>query len=143
MNMFLSAFQAEDPVVGDVSGTPEPGKGFPLQSQADSDTEYSSSAVTSKGTVSGGDAEYSSSASTSEGTVSGGDAGAGSPYIPGTVADPYDYTQYLETLVTDSGTLTAQMDRIQAQNEACISLLLIIVIVGMLNYVYKFFKIFF
>lgn len=125
MYMFLSASQAGDPVVGDVFGTPDPGKGVSLQSQADSDTEYSSSA------------------STSESTVSGGDAGAGSPYIPGTAADPHDYTQYLETLVTDSGTLTAQMDRLQAQNEACISLLLIIVIVGMLNYVYKFFKMFF
>lgn len=125
MNMLLSASQAEDPVVGDVSGTPEPGKEFPLQSQADSDTEYSSSA------------------STSDGTVSGGDAGAGSPYIPGTAAEPYDYSEYLETFVTNSDVLVAQMDRLQAQNEACISLLLIIVIVGMLNYVYKFFKIFF
>lgn len=125
INMLLTASQAEEPFIDDVSESPAPGEGFPLQTLTDSD------------------AEYSSDASTSEGTVSGGDAGAGSPYISGTVAESYDYTEYLETLVTNSDTLIAQMDRLQAQNEACISLLLIIVIVGMLNYVYKFFKIFF
>lgn len=76
-------------------------------------------------------------------TVSAGDAGAGSPYSSGTVAESVDYSGYYEQLLLNSDTLIEQNARLQDQNEACISFLAIIVVVGLLNYVYKFFKMFF
>lgn len=122
LDALLSSSQVEElSDLEDAAASPAPGEGS--SSFSGDSTDYSSSALTSD-------------------TVSGGDAGAG-PYISGTMAEPYDYSEYLETLVTNSDTLVAQNERLQAQNEACISLLLIIVIVGMLNYVYKFFKMFF
>ena len=75
-------------------------------------------------------------------TVSSGDAGGGAPYSTVT-AESLDYSEYYEQLLANSETLIEHTARIQLQLEACISLLLIIVIAGMLNYVYKFFKIFF
>lgn len=123
LDALLSSSQTEElSDLEDAAASPAPGEGSSSFS-GDSSTDYSSSASI-------------------PGTVSGGDAGAG-PYTSGTAAEPYDYSEYLETIVTNSETLIAQNERLQEQNEACISLLLIIVIVGMLNYVYKFFKIFF
>ena len=75
-------------------------------------------------------------------SVSSGDAGGGAPYSTVT-AESLDYSEYYEQLLANSETLIEHTARIQLQLEACISLLLIIVIAGMLNYVYKFFKIFF
>lgn len=53
----------------------------------------------------------------------------------------------LVELMTEQNTLCAELvasnARIESQLEACISILLIFVIVGLLNYVYKFFKMFF
>lgn len=48
-------------------------------------------------------------------------------------------TQLLET----QEHLLVSNQRLELQNEACISILLIFVIVGLLNYIYKFFKMFF
>lgn len=125
LDALLSSSQVEElSDLEDAAASPVPGEGSSIQSLTDSDTDYSSAALI-------------------PGTVSGGDAGVGSPYTSGTMAEPYNYTDYLETLVTSSQTLVDQNVRLQVQNEACISLLLIIVIVGMLNYVYKFFKMFF
>lgn len=76
-------------------------------------------------------------------TVSAGDAGVGSPYSSGTVAESVDYSEVFEQVLTNQETLIEQNARLQDQNEACISFLAIIVVVGLLNYVYKFFKIFF
>lgn len=73
-------------------------------------------------------------------TVSGGDFIAGGPYTSGTdeaAAGYYEAIQY------DLDALLDSQARIQEQNEACISILLIFLVVGLLNYVYKFFKIFF
>ena len=85
---------------------------------------------------------YSSSDASTPDTVSSGDAGGGAPYSTVT-AESLDYSEYYEQLLANSETLIEHTARIQLQLEACISLLLIIVIAGMLNYVYKFFKIFF
>ena len=85
---------------------------------------------------------YSSFDASTLDSVSSGDAGAGAPYSTVT-AESLDYSEYYEQLLANSETLIEHTARIQLQLEACISLLLIIVIAGMLNYVYKFFKIFF
>ena len=82
---------------------------------------------------------YSSSDALTPDSVSSGDAGGGAPYST-VIAESADYS---EQLLANSETLIEQNARIQEQNEACISLLVIIVVVGLLNYVYKFFKIFF
>ena len=76
-------------------------------------------------------------------TASAGDAGVGSPYSSGTVAESVDYSEVFEQVLTNQETLIEQNVRLQDQNEACISFLAIIVVVGLLNYVYKFFKMFF
>ena len=85
---------------------------------------------------------YSSFDASTPDSVSSGDAGGGAPYSTVT-AESLDYSEYYEQLLANSETLIEHTARIQLQLEACISLLLIIVIAGMLNYVYKFFKIFF
>lgn len=85
---------------------------------------------------------YSSSDASTPDTVSSGDAGGGAPYNT-VIAESADYSEYFEQLLVNSETLIEQNARIQDQNEACISFLAIIVVVGLLNYVYKFFKIFF
>lgn len=85
---------------------------------------------------------YSSFDASTPGSVSSGDAGGGAPYSTVT-AESLDYSGYYEQLLANSETLIEQNARIQEQNEACISFLAIIVVVGLLNYVYKFFKIFF
>lgn len=76
-------------------------------------------------------------------TVSAGDAGGGAPYSTGIVAESVDYSEFLEQVLMNQETLIEQNARLQDQNEACISFLAIIVVVGLLNYVYKFFKMFF
>lgn len=85
---------------------------------------------------------YSSSDALTLDSVSSGDAGGGAPYST-VIAESADYSEYYEQLLANSETLIEQNARIQEQNEACISFLAIIVVVGLLNYVYKFFKIFF
>lgn len=85
---------------------------------------------------------YSSSDASTPDSVSSGDAGGGAPYNT-VIAESADYSEYFEQLLVNSETLIEQNARIQEQNEACISFLAIIVVVGLLNYVYKFFKIFF
>lgn len=85
---------------------------------------------------------YSSSDASTPDSVSSGDAGGGAPYST-VIAESADYSEYYEQLLANSETLIEQNARIQEQNEACISFLAIIVVVGLLNYVYKFFKIFF
>lgn len=85
---------------------------------------------------------YSSFDASTLDSVSSGDAGGGAPYSTVT-AESLNYSEYYEQLLANSETLIEHTARIQLQLEACISLLLIIVIAGMLNYVYKFFKIFF
>ena len=85
---------------------------------------------------------YSSSDASTPATVSSGDAVGGAPYST-VIAESADYSEYYEQLLANSETLIEQNARIQEQNEACISFLLIIVVVGLLNYVYKFFKMFF
>ena len=85
---------------------------------------------------------YSSFDASTLDSVSSGDAGGGAPYSTVT-AESLDYSEYYEQLLANSETLIEHTARIQLQLEACISLLLIIVIAGMLNYVYQFFKIFF
>lgn len=85
---------------------------------------------------------YSSFDASTLDSVSSGDAGGGAPYST-VIAESLDYSEYYEQLLANSETLIEHTARIQLQLEACISLLLIIVIAGMLNYVYKFFKIFF
>ena len=85
---------------------------------------------------------YSSSDALTPDSVSSGDAGGGATYSTEN-AESADYSEYYEQLLANSETLIEQNARIQEQNEACISLLVIIVVVGLLNYVYKFFKIFF
>lgn len=85
---------------------------------------------------------YSSFDASTLDSVSSGDAGGGAPYSTVT-AESLDYSEYFEQLLVNSETLIEQNARIQEQNEACISFLAIIVVVGLLNYVYKFFKIFF
>lgn len=85
---------------------------------------------------------YSSSDASTPDSVSSGDAGRGAPYST-VIAESADYSEYYEQLLANSETLIEQNARIQEQNEACISFLAIIVVVGLLNYVYKFFKIFF
>ena len=85
---------------------------------------------------------YSSSDALTPDSVSSGDAGGGAPYST-VIAESADYSEYYEQLLANSETLIEQNARIQEQNEACIILLVIIVVVGLLNYVYKFFKIFF
>lgn len=85
---------------------------------------------------------YSSFDASTLDSVSSGDAGGGAPYSTVTL-ESLDYSEYYEQLLANSETLIEHTARIQLQLEACISLLLIIVIAGMLNYVYKFFKIFF
>lgn len=120
-----------------------------LSTSSDTDLEIIPDAASEEGSPlqntfsSDGATELSNDVLTSGSTVSSGNAGAGNPYTSGTAAEPIDYTDYFETLVKDSETLVVSCERIQAQNEACISLLAIIIIVGMLNYVYKFFKLFF
>ena len=86
---------------------------------------------------------YSSSDALTPESVSSGDAGAGSPYSSGIVAESVDYSEFLEQVLMNQETLIEQNARLQDQNEACISFLAIIVVVGLLNYVYKFFKMFF
>lgn len=85
---------------------------------------------------------YSSFDASTLDSVSSGDAGGGAPYSIVT-AESLDYSEYYDQLLANSETLIEHTARIQLQLEACISLLLIIVIAGLLNYVYKFFKIFF
>ena len=85
---------------------------------------------------------YSSFDASTLNSVSSDDAGSGAPYSTVT-AESADYSEYYEQLLANSETLIEQNARIQEQNEACISFLAIIVVVGLLNYVYKFFKIFF
>ncbi len=85
---------------------------------------------------------YSSFDASTLDSVSSGDAVDGAPYSTVT-AESADYSEYYEQLLLNSETLIEQNARIQEQNEACISFLAIIVVVGLLNYVYKFFKIFF
>lgn len=85
---------------------------------------------------------YSSFDASTLDSVSSGDAGGGAPYSTVT-AESLDYSEYYEQLLANSETLIEHTARIQLQLEACISLLLFIVIAGMLNYVYKFFKFFF
>lgn len=85
---------------------------------------------------------YSSSDASTPDSVSSGDAGGGAPYST-VIAESADYSEYYEQLLANSETLIEQNARIQEQNEACISFLAIIVVVGLLNYVYKFFKMFF
>ena len=59
------------------------------------------------------------------------------------MAESVDYSEFLEQVLMNQETLIEQNARLQDQNEACISFLAIIVVVGLLNYVYKFFKMFF
>lgn len=73
-------------------------------------------------------------------TVSSGDFPAGGPYTSGTGEAA---AGYYEIILQDMDVLLESQARIQEQNEACISILLIFLVVGLLNYVYKFFKMFF
>lgn len=73
-------------------------------------------------------------------SVSGGDLIAGGPYTSG---NGEAAAGYQESILYDLDALLESQARIQEQNEACISILLIVIVVGLLNYVYKFFKIFF
>ena len=107
-------------------------------------------------TVSAGDASESSEALVSSGDVVS--PCAGSPSVSGgdavrpvkdTVIQTYDaLTDYsgLEDLFVDlQETETAQLEsliRIEAQNEAVISSLLIILVAGLLHYIYRFLKMF-
>ncbi|MDE6016780.1 MAG: hypothetical protein K2H41_14020 [Acetatifactor sp.] len=101
----------------------------------------------SEAPVSGGDPALPETAAPSEVTVSGGDA---LPPAKDTVTKPYDASadySGLEDLFAElQETGTAQLEsltRIEAQNEAVISILLIILVVGLLHYIYRFLKMFF
>lgn len=96
--------------------------------------------------VSGGNPVSSGDAVPPKVTVSGGDA---LPPAKDTVTKTYDtltdYPELQELLMELQETETAQLDSmilIGAQNEAVISILLIIVVAGLLHYIYRFLKIF-
>ncbi len=95
--------------------------------------------------VSGGDPALPETAAPSE-AVSGGDV---LPPAKDTVTKPYDasvdysgledlFAELQETEIAQLESLT----RIEAQNEAVISILLIILVVGLLHYIYRFLKMF-
>lgn len=125
-----------------------------MQETASDDSDSSSgSAVSagdagsSKAPVSGGDPALPGTSVPPKVTVSGGDAL--SP-VKDTGTKTYDastgYSGLEDLLIDLQETETAQLvslTRIEAQNEAVISILLIIVVVGLLHYIYRFLKMFF
>lgn len=120
------------------SGSSEPSSEDPAVSAGD--------VRPSEASVSGGDPAVPGTAAPSEVTVSGGDA---LPSAKDTITKPYDASadySGLEDLFAElQETGTAQLEsltRIEAQNEAVISILLIILVVGLLHYIYRFLKIF-
>lgn len=69
--------------------------------------------------------------------VTGGDSSSGDVSVGDVTPDPsYVYIVETQQLQLQSS------QRIESQNEALISILLIIVVVGLLHYIYKFFRIF-
>ena len=81
-------------------------------------------------------------------TVSGGDSDTSSAVVM--VAESIDYTSYLEELLVSEQYQEEQLELIlaseqrqESQLEGALSILLIIIVVGVLNYIYKFFKMFF
>lgn len=81
----------------------------------------------------------------SPGDAASDDAGIDSPYVVYTSSPEYEAE--LLTLLQDIGETQAMVlesnQRLELQNEASIGILLIFLIVGTLNYIYKFFKMFF
>lgn len=79
-------------------------------------------------------------------TEESGESSQESSEAPESVTVTVDNTELIELMQAESETIAMLLEsnqRIEQQNEACISILLIFLIVGMLNYVYKFFKLFF
>lgn len=75
-----------------------------------------------------------------------GESSQESSEAPESVTVTVDNTELIVLMQAESETIAMLLEsnqRIEQQNEACISILLIFLIVGMLNYVYKFFKLFF
>lgn len=94
-------------------------------------------------TVSSGDSGTTSSDNVSSGDAAG--TGTDSPYVVYTGSPEYE-TEALALLQDVQATqalVLASNQRLELQFEACISVLLIFLVVGLLNYIYKFFKMFF
>lgn len=106
------------------------------------ESEEASAGDTSTGDVTQGDAD------TSTGDVSQGDTPAEdvTPGNPGSVYVTTDLSEYdgslLELIAETEQQQLQSLQRIELQHEALISILLIIIVVGLLQYIYKFFRLF-
>lgn len=71
--------------------------------------------------------------------------GTAEPYSAGTGSSVYDaeLLVLLQEVKETQAQVLVSAQRQEAQFEACISILMIFMIVGLLNYIYKFFKMFF
>ena len=132
--------------------TPEesaPGESSPSEPAGESETPSSE-----PGDVSGGDGpgvEVSSGdapvVDISVGDVSGGDYPPGNTLpdqiVKEVILDNPDVLNLLCSIYETEQLKLESSLKIEAQNEAVISILLIILVVGMLHYIYRFFKLFF
>lgn len=112
-----------------LTATPEP------------DFEYQTSLTVSSGDALPGD----SGSELSEDTpAESEDSGTDSPYaVSGTLENETEILALLQEVEETQAEMLLSAQRQEAQFEACISILMIFMIVGLLNYIYKFFKMFF
>ena len=97
--------------------------------------------------VSGGDSGFSESTVSSGDPVSSGDTSSGNVVTPGSAlysdTDNPELTELFVSFQETQSLLLESSQRIESQLEAVISIFLIILVVGLLHYIYRFFKLFF
>ncbi len=108
------------------------------------ETEVSVGDAASSEEVSSGDAVSPGDAVSAGDAIPGGNVPAGNPLSGYVVTESgADSPEFLQSVQETQALLLESSQRIEVQNEAVISILLIFLIVGLLSYIYRFFKQFF
>lgn len=143
---------SDDPAESDVTSESESSASDGLDASLESDSAVASSVPETE--VSDGDAAFSEEVSSgdavsAEDAVSAGDAvpggsvPAGNPLSGVVTESDADSLEFLQSVQETQTLLLESSQRIEVQNEAVISILLIFLIVGLCSYSYRFFKLFF
>ncbi len=131
--------ESDETVDSDVSSESDAAAGSSVP-----ETEVSDGDAASSEEVSSGDAVSSGDVVSAGDVVPGSNVPAGNPLSGYVVTESgADSPEFLQSVQETQALLLQSSQRIELQNEAVISILLIFLIVGLLSYIYRFFKLFF
>lgn len=113
-----------------------------ITSTPESDFDYQFPLTVSSGDALSGESDSELSLDT---PVDSGDTGTDSPsaVYTGSPENEAELLTLLQEVKETQAQVLVSTQRLELQFEACISILLIFLVVGLLNYIYKFFKMFF